>query len=283
MGTSEGPVTVIRTGPPPLSGGSSSQKDSEKAPNSGKKSRGDIGADEGKRRERGLKGQGRRPLGEGVSGLSPRRVEVLGLLKDTRRPLGSKDVLNPGASPMWPHRPALLEVRFGLPHPPQTGCVHKTTAPLSLYYPQSPQPWPSSCLTPAMPSSQVGRVSWAWSRTPAVRKPPASHPSTSWCRHPPAVTGSAELRTAVAGQGPRAEAGPRAVGPWHPLTGALAPSPVQEGLGWQFLKKRSSRRGPPKGQGVVAVAEDIQGTTVLFARVKLTRGILVCSSEIPIP
>lgn len=42
----------------------------------------------------------------------------------------------------------------------------------------------------------ASRVSRALCQVP-VRKPP-SHPNMSWCCHPPAVTGSAEIRAAVA-------------------------------------------------------------------------------------
>lgn len=66
--------------------------------------------------------------------------------------------------------------------------------------------------------------------SPAVRKPQASHPNMSWCRHPPAVTGSTELRAAVAGQGGAERKGAgAALGPhpgdgraWHPH---LVPTP----------------------------------------------------------
>ena len=63
-------------------------------------------------------------------------------------------------------------------------------------------PWPGSYNPPssAQQSGRLGQLGLV-PGTPAVRKPPASHPNISWCRHPPAVTGSAELRAAVARRG----------------------------------------------------------------------------------
>lgn len=71
----------------------------------------------------------------------------------------------------------------------------------------------------------ASRVSQALCQVP-IRKPP-SHPNMSWCCHPPAVTGSAEIRAAVAW----AEMG---LGqPWGTVLGTAwhpHPSPNREGL-----------------------------------------------------
>ena len=91
--------------------------------------------------------------------------------------------------------------QFPLPRA-KDGPVPQTLPHLSLYcYPRAGL-GPAAAAPPAVAQQsgrpgQLGLVPGA----PAVRKPPASHPNTSWCRHPPAVTGSAELRTAVAGRG----------------------------------------------------------------------------------
>lgn len=79
---------------------------------------------------------------------------------------------------------------------------------------------------------QLGTVPGA----PAVRKPWASHPNMSWRRHPPAVTGSAELRAAVTGRswGGNGWGAPGAPS-WGrqdlaPLLGAHTPPPCSGGV-----------------------------------------------------
>ena len=84
-------MTVIRTGPPPPVGGAAHRRTVRNLRILRKKSRGDIGADEGKRPEkRSKKDRARRPLGEGCLWAVPGRVGVLGLLKDTREASGKQ-------------------------------------------------------------------------------------------------------------------------------------------------------------------------------------------------
>ena len=204
MGTSKGSVAVIKTEHPPALVGGAAHRTVRKLRALRKKSRGDTGADEGERTGPGD------PLVRGVSGLSQEGWGCWGCSRTQGRPLGSKDVLGlglPGASPTWPHRPALPGGQlqsFASVSPPsgQGWPSSPNPAPLSLYcYPRAGL-GPAAAAPPAVAQQsgrpgQLGLVPGA----PAVRKPPASHPNTSWCRHPPAVTGSAELRTAVAGRG----------------------------------------------------------------------------------
>lgn len=117
------------------------------------------------------------------------------------------------------------------------------------------QPGWAAASPPAVPAGSAGSAGPGAS-APAVRKPRASHPNRSWCRHPPAVTGSAELRAAVAG----AEAGPGP--PWGTVLETAGPGTptLLRGVERRFLERSSGGGlGPAAETGVSGTESSISG------------------------
>lgn len=159
-----------------------------------------------------------------VSGLSQYGWGCWGCSRTQGRSVGSKDVLGlglPGASPIWPHRSALpggqLQSSASVSPPSGQGWPSSPNpAPLSLYcYPRAGL-GPAAAAPPAVPSSQVGRVSWAWCQAPRLsgsHQPPTQTRAGAATRPPSRVPlSSGQLWLG----GARAEAGPGL--PWgcHP-------------------------------------------------------------------
>ena len=197
----------------------------------------------------------------GVSGLSQEGWGCWGCSRTQGRPLGSKDVLGlglPGASPMWPHRPALpggqLQSSASVSPPSGQGWPSSPNpAPLSLYYYPRASLGPVAASPPAMPSSQVGRVSWAWCQAPRLsgsHQPPTQTRAGAATRLPSRVPLSSGQLWRKQGQSSPGGATLGTVGPGTP-NWCPCPQPCSGGAGLAISKK-IIEEGATNGSGAVA-------------------------------